>query len=95
MPPNADIGISLSWHPASNGALPIMVAVVIPCLLVYLTGPDTLDLWQSVPGTCVELPIVSLLFVGLGLVLMVGTIRLFVTVGMGTLAPWKPTQHSS
>ena len=29
----------------------------------------------------------------LGLVLMVATIRLFVTVGKGTLAPWNPTQR--
>lgn len=29
----------------------------------------------------------------LGLVLVVATIRLFVTVGKGTLAPWIPTQR--
>jgi protein-S-isoprenylcysteine O-methyltransferase Ste14 len=29
----------------------------------------------------------------LGLMLMVATIRLFVTVGKGTLAPWEPTQR--
>jgi protein-S-isoprenylcysteine O-methyltransferase Ste14 len=29
----------------------------------------------------------------LGLLLMVATIRLFVTVGQGTLAPWNPTQR--
>lgn len=72
-----------------------MVAVVIPCLLVYLTGLDTFGLWQSFPATRVPLPFIGLLLVSLGLVLMVGTIQLFVTVGMGTLAPWNPTQHSS
>jgi hypothetical protein len=29
----------------------------------------------------------------LGLVLMVATIRLFVVVGRGTLAPWNPTKR--
>jgi len=32
-------------------------------------------------------------FVVLGLVLMAATIRLFVIVGRGTLAPWNPTQR--
>lgn len=39
------------------------------------------------------MPILGLLAIGLGLVLMVATIRLFVTVGKGTLAPWNSTQR--
>ena len=31
-------------------------------------------------------------FIVVGLVLVVATIRLFATVGKGTLAPWNPTQ---
>lgn len=73
--------------------LPFMVTVVIPCLVLWLTGPDTLGLWESAPATRFALPVVGLLFVGLGLVLLVATIRLFVTVGKGTLAPWNPTQR--
>jgi protein-S-isoprenylcysteine O-methyltransferase Ste14 len=73
--------------------LPFMVAVVIPGVVLWLTGPDTLGLWQSAPATRVGLPALGLLVIGLGLTLMVATIRLFVTVGEGTLAPWDPPQR--
>ena len=39
------------------------------------------------------LPVLGGVLVCLGLVLMVATIRLFVTVGKGTLAPWNPPQR--
>jgi hypothetical protein len=61
--------------------LPGVVAVVIPTTIASLTGPDTLGLWQSYPATRVLLPILGAALVCLGLVLMVATIRLFVTVG--------------
>jgi protein-S-isoprenylcysteine O-methyltransferase Ste14 len=73
--------------------LPFMVTVVIPGVILWLTGLDTLGLWQSSPAARVALPALGLLLVGLGLVLMVATIRLFVTVGQGTLAPWNPPQR--
>src|SRR5215472_10032832 len=73
--------------------LPFTVAVVVPASILFLTDPDTFDLWQSYPATRVGLPILGCAFIGLGLVLMVATIRLFVTVGQGTLAPWNPTQR--
>ncbi len=73
--------------------LPFMVTVVVPGVIVWLTGPDPLGLWESAPATRFALPFAGLLFVGLGLVLLVATIRLFVTVGQGTLAPWNQTQR--
>jgi protein-S-isoprenylcysteine O-methyltransferase Ste14 len=73
--------------------LPFMVTVVVPATILLLTGPDTLDLWQSYPPTRVALPMLGGALICLGLVLMVATIRLFVTVGQGTLAPWNPTQR--
>ena len=39
------------------------------------------------------LPVLGGVLICLGLVLMVATIRLFVAVGKGTLAPWNPTQR--
>ena len=66
---------------------------MIPGVILWLTGPDTLGLWQSVPATRVALPILGGALVCLGLTLMVATIRLFVTVGQGTLAPWNPPQR--
>jgi protein-S-isoprenylcysteine O-methyltransferase Ste14 len=73
--------------------LPFMVTVVVPGTILFLTGLDTLALWQSSPTTRVGLLILGSVFICLGLVLMVATIRLFVTVGRGTLAPWNPTQR--
>jgi protein-S-isoprenylcysteine O-methyltransferase Ste14 len=73
--------------------LPFMVTVVIPGVMLWLTGLDTLGLWQSAPATRVALPVLGSALLCLGLVLMVATIRLFVTVGQGTLAPWNPTQR--
>jgi protein-S-isoprenylcysteine O-methyltransferase Ste14 len=73
--------------------LPFMVAVVIPGTLLGLTGLDTFGLWQSSPAARVSLSILGGVCIILGLALMVATIRLFVTVGKGTLAPWDPTQR--
>jgi protein-S-isoprenylcysteine O-methyltransferase Ste14 len=73
--------------------LPGMVTVVIPTTILLATGLDTFDLWQSAPATRIVLPVLGCAFIGLGLVLTVGAIRLFVTVGKGTLAPFNPTQR--
>jgi protein-S-isoprenylcysteine O-methyltransferase Ste14 len=73
--------------------LPGMVLVAIPALILSLGGADTLGLWRSVPSLKVILPVIGILCVCLGLVLMVATTWLFMTVGKGTLAPWKPPQH--
>ena len=72
--------------------LPGMVLVVIPGTILWLAGTDSLGLWQSVPASRIVLPVIGVICICLGLVLMVATIRLFVTVGKGTLAPWEPTQ---
>jgi protein-S-isoprenylcysteine O-methyltransferase Ste14 len=70
-----------------------MVTVVIPATILVLDGFDSLDLWHSHPATRVGLSVVGGALICLGLVLMVATIRLFVSVGQGTLAPWNPTQR--
>lgn len=73
--------------------LPFMVTVMIPGTLLWLTGPDPLGIWQSSPATGIVLPILGGVLICLGLGLMIATIRLFVTMGKGTLAPWSPTQR--
>jgi protein-S-isoprenylcysteine O-methyltransferase Ste14 len=73
--------------------LPGIVLVVVPSTILFLDGGDTFGLWQSYPATRVALPILGSALICLGLVLMVATIRLFVTVGKGTLAPWDPPQR--
>ena len=72
---------------------PGMVLLVIPGTILWRDGFATLGLWRSVPSSKVILPIIGIICVGVGLLLMVATIRLFVTVGQGTLAPWDPPQH--
>ena len=55
--------------------------VVIPATILAFTGLDTFDLSQSYPATHVALLILGSVLICLGIVLMVATIRLFVTVG--------------
>jgi len=73
--------------------LPGMVLIVIPGTLLWLGGIDSFGLWQSVPASKVVLPVIGVICICLGLSLMVATIRLFMSVGEGTLAPWEPTQR--
>jgi len=73
--------------------LPGMVLLVIPGVILWRSGFDTLGLWQSVPASRVILSIIGVICVCLGLLLMVATIRLFATVGKGTLAPWEPPER--
>jgi hypothetical protein len=83
-----------TWkHLRAIPLLPGVVTVVIPGTSRFLTGVDTFDLWQSYPATRVALPVLDGVLIYLGLVLMVAMIRLFVTVGKGTLAPWNAPEH--
>lgn len=61
--------------------LPGTVTIVVPALILWLWG------WDVRPVTA----ILGALLVAVGLFLVVWTIRLFVVVGRGTLAPWDPT----
>jgi protein-S-isoprenylcysteine O-methyltransferase Ste14 len=71
--------------------LPFMGTIVIPGILLFLTGTSgsAYSLSSSWNGV---LMLAGFLFVCGGLVLFVTTVRLFVLVGRGTLAPWDPTQ---
>jgi protein-S-isoprenylcysteine O-methyltransferase Ste14 len=62
--------------------LPFMVTIVMPALIVAWTG-DARLWWGSAFG---------LTLLAIGLVLVAWTIRLFSTVGDGTIAPWDPTR---
>jgi protein-S-isoprenylcysteine O-methyltransferase Ste14 len=88
-------GVSMeSWkHLRAIVLLPGMVTVVIPGAIVLRIGLDTQGVWRSFPASRVILPVFSLLLIGLGLTLIVSTVRLVASVGKGTLAPWNPTQR--
>ena len=61
--------------------LPGTVAIVIPAVVVWLGGSNI------EPVTTV----IGALLIAIGLALVAWTVRLFVGVGRGTLAPWDPT----
>src|SRR5262245_57252770 len=84
----------VAWkHVRAILLLPGVVTLVIPGLILWRTGMDSCGLWQSVPAARIILPVVGAICICLGLVLMIATIRLFATVGKGTLAPWEPPQR--
>jgi protein-S-isoprenylcysteine O-methyltransferase Ste14 len=72
--------------------LPGIVTLLIPGTILWRAGTDSFGLRQSIPASRIVLPMIGGLCICLGLLLMVATIRLFVKVGRGTLAPWEPTQ---
>jgi protein-S-isoprenylcysteine O-methyltransferase Ste14 len=73
--------------------LPGVVTVVIPGTILWRTGKDSFSLWHSFPTARAVLIVIGAFCIFFGLLLMLATIRLFVTVGKGTLAPWEPTQR--
>jgi protein-S-isoprenylcysteine O-methyltransferase Ste14 len=73
--------------------LPGTVMLVIPGIILWHTGTDTWGPWKSVPELRLILLFLGFIGLGVGLLLMIATIRLFVTVGKGTLAPWDPPQR--
>ena len=71
--------------------LPFTGVVIIPAVVLLLTVN-----WNSVwgweyPFNTVQIVFGSL-FIIIGLYLLFTTVRLFITVGKGTLAPWEPPQ---
>jgi protein-S-isoprenylcysteine O-methyltransferase Ste14 len=67
-------------HVISILALPFVVTVVIPYLLLRRTETQTSAFLQAA----------GLLLMGVGIVLIAGTIAHFARRGRGTLAPWDP-----
>lgn len=72
--------------------LPISVIIIIPWILMWLTGDSTI-------GWSISLPFDLLVtFMGVvvllaGFTLLTVCVNMFVNLGKGTLAPWAPTQN--
>jgi protein-S-isoprenylcysteine O-methyltransferase Ste14 len=75
--------VSVWRHARAVLLLPTMVTVVIPALLVAFTGVDV----------ALDTAVLGGVVIALGLVLVVWTVQLFVTIGRGTLAPWDATTN--
>ena len=78
-------------HLAAILMLPFVVTIIVPVLLVK---GHPIDLWWGEGYPLSLLPLlIGLAFFTSGLWLVIVTVRLFVMVGKGTLAPWDPTQQ--
>ena len=73
-----------AWrHLRAIALLPGTVAIVVPGILVARGG------WDLEP----LLVLLGAPLIALGLALWLWTVRLFATIGRGTLAPWDPTER--
>jgi protein-S-isoprenylcysteine O-methyltransferase Ste14 len=70
--------------------LPITAAVIVPFLIIARYDPFRLDIRLPLPA--LQAPL-GLAFFLAGLALLVLTVRLFHSVGQGTLAPWDPPRR--
>ena len=75
-------------HQIRSLVLPLMVVLVVPLHLVVRANPFSIQYQSKLPY--LQIPVGCLLF-GIGLLLLVVTIRLFIKIGKGKLAPWDPT----
>ncbi|HLF27498.1 MAG TPA: isoprenylcysteine carboxylmethyltransferase family protein [Anaerolineae bacterium] len=83
--------MSLLSHVQAILALPVMVTIVIPGVIILTT--QSVNIGWSLPAPINGLPLlIGALLIGLGLLLIVKTVALFATVGQGTLAPWSATR---
>ncbi len=79
-------------HIQAVALLPFTVTVVIPATILHFTGMDGMAIYRPVPWNLLMLA-GGVLSIGLGLTLLVMTIRMFFQIGRGTLAPWNPTER--
>jgi protein-S-isoprenylcysteine O-methyltransferase Ste14 len=79
-------------HISAILALPFVMAILVPLLLVTLTGTFNPGWRLPFPADVLVVLLGASLIAG-GLLLVVTTVKLFITVGRGTLAPWDPTQR--
>ena len=70
--------------------LPISATIIIPAIIIWFS--DASRIFRIHMVLPVLQAIVGVIFVVLGLTLLITTIRLFIIVGRGTLAPWDPTK---
>ena len=79
-------------HAQAIVALPFVVTLAVPGLILYFWQFDTFDLVTRAPLLRAGLSCLGALLVIAGMMLFVATNHLFITIGLGTLAPWDPTR---
>ncbi len=71
--------------------LPVTVLIIIPAGILWGTGDYLID-WCPCSVWDIIIAAGGVVLMACGLFLLSWTIRLFITIGKGTLAPWSPTQ---
>jgi len=71
--------------------LPFTVLLVVPAIILLVTEGYSPG-WEL--GLPYSIPVIASgsIFIVIGLYLLISTIKFFVTIGKGTLAPWSPTK---
>lgn len=71
-------------------ALPVTVAGIVPALILTRFSPNVG--WGMAAPLALVAVIAGLALTAAGLYLILATVRMFATIGEGTLAPWDPPQ---
>lgn len=77
-------------HLLAVALLPVTVAVLVPFWIARRYG---VAVTPGTSGTALLAPGAGLVVVAAGLALFLASLRQFVVVGRGTLAPWDPPRH--
>lgn len=72
--------------------LPISVMILLPWLLMWLTGDTTIG-WVLPWFLNLLAMSIGITILLAGVIMLVVCIRMFAKIGRGTLAPWAPTQE--
>jgi protein-S-isoprenylcysteine O-methyltransferase Ste14 len=72
-------------------ALPVTVAGIVPALILTRNPPTVV--WGLAAPLNILPILVALVLIGAGLYLILATVKMFVTIGKGTLAPWDPPKR--
>jgi protein-S-isoprenylcysteine O-methyltransferase Ste14 len=82
-----------AWrHARAIALLPGTAAVAVPAVILLAgDGPDIGAGLRGLGGALLAL--IGVALIALGFALWVWTVRLFMRIGKGTLAPWDPTQR--
>jgi protein-S-isoprenylcysteine O-methyltransferase Ste14 len=86
------MGVSSRRRLLSSLIVPCIVLIVVPILILALTGPSDGG-WAKDPPLSVIVSLAGLLLIVVGLILFVATVRLFSQYGEGSIMPWDPTQR--
>jgi protein-S-isoprenylcysteine O-methyltransferase Ste14 len=83
--------VSAAKHLRAILLLPFTVTLVVPTVLIFLTRSLRLGWGWPFPMSLLPLAF-GVVMIALGLMLLIKTIALFVSIGQGTLSPWDATR---